>query len=100
LVTAHYIAVIPVQQWSRAMQIGDRSTDNNVPAQHPHALVRWIAGCAVIAAMLAAGLGAVAIAGGNGGRSEQAVVAEPGEHKPADKPLERSGNFFSYDIVY
>jgi hypothetical protein len=64
------------------------------------ALVRWIAVCTVIAAMLAAGLGAVAIAGGNTGRSEQAIAAQPTEHKPADKPLERSGNFFSYDIVY
>jgi hypothetical protein len=81
------------------MQIGDRSSDN-MPAQHLRSLVRWIAGGAVIAAMLAACLGAVAIAGGYAGRSEQALAAEPAAHKPADKPLERSGNFFSYDIVY
>ena len=81
------------------MQIGNRSRDRNVPAQQLRALVRWVAGCAVIAAMLAAGL-AAAIAGGNIGRSEQIGAAAPAEHKAADMSLERSGNFISYDIVY
>ena len=81
------------------MQIGNRSRDRNVPAQHLRALVRWVAGCAVIAAMLAAWLGAAAIAGGNTWRSERVGAADPAEHKTADT-LERSGNFISYDIVY
>jgi len=82
------------------MPVGNRSNDGNVPAQHGGALVRWIAGCSVIAAMLAAGLGAVAIAGGNSGRSEQVFTTQSFERKPADMPVERSGNFISYDIVY
>jgi hypothetical protein len=64
------------------------------------ASVGWTNAGIVVAALLAAGLGAAALTGGNAGRSEAAASTEPAEYTAAEKRLERSGNFFSYDIVY
>jgi len=53
-----------------------------------------------VGAILAFGLGAMALASGNSMRTERAASTKPAEHAAAEKRMERSGTFLGYKIVY
>jgi hypothetical protein len=72
----------------------------NVSMEHLRAVVRWINGCVVVGMILAAGLGAMALAGSNSGRSDSAASTECAEYVAAEKRLERSGVLLAHEILF
>jgi hypothetical protein len=72
----------------------------NVSAEHLRAVVRWINGCVVVGMILAAGLGAMALAGSNSVRSDSAASTESAEYVAAEKRLERSGVLLAHEILF
>jgi len=75
-------------------------TYQNISAEHLRAFARWINLCVVVGTILAAGFGAMALAGGNSGRSELAARIEPAAYTAAEKRPERSGTQLGYQTVY
>jgi hypothetical protein len=73
--------------------------DENMSAEDLRRCVRCINACAVIAMIVAAGLGAMALSGGHSGRAEAASIESP-EYKAAETRVERSGVLSAYQIVY
>ena len=69
-------------------------------AEHLRAIVRWTNACIVVGTILAAGFGAMALAGSNSVPSEPSARGEPTEYTAADKHPERSGTLKGYAIVY
>jgi hypothetical protein len=75
-------------------------THETKAAEHLRAIVRWINACIVVGTILAAGLGAMALAGGTPVTSGPAASGEPTEYTAADTRPERSGSLNAYKIVY
>jgi hypothetical protein len=61
---------------------------------------RWIKLRVAAGAILAAGLGTLALTGSYSVRTERTASTEPAEHTPAEKRLEQSGAYLGYEIVY
>jgi hypothetical protein len=74
--------------------------DENMSAEDVRRCVRCINTCAVVAIILAAGLGAMAVASGHSGRAEAAASIESPEYTTAETRAKRSGVFLAYEIVY
>jgi hypothetical protein len=72
---------------------------HSTPAQRMRIVVRWINAGVVVGMLLAAGLGAMALAGANSSHRAAALDSEPAEYTAAEKRLERSGVLLAYEIL-
>jgi hypothetical protein len=68
--------------------------------EHLRTYVGWVNGCVLLGTILAAGLGAMALTGGDAVQTEPVADTQPAEHATNEKRLARGGTYLGYQILY